>query len=82
MVSTYIYIIIMRVVSGVTKSKGPKNSSVHSDSSMVPHGSQQSDITLEKEGDATERRKEMLLSNCSSCPVRPVASTKNVFNLS
>ena len=45
----------MCVVSGVTKSKGPKNSSVHSDSSMVPHGSQQSDITLEEEGDANEQ---------------------------
>ena len=51
MVSTY----IMCVVSGVTKSEGPKNSSVHSDSLMVPHGSQQSDITLEEEGDANEQ---------------------------
>ena len=46
MISTYIYILHMCVVSGVTKSKGLKKSSVHSDSSMVPHGSQQSDITL------------------------------------
>ena len=45
----------MRVVSAVTKSKGPKNSSVHSDSSMVLHGSQQSDVTLEEEGDANEQ---------------------------
>ena len=45
----------MHMVSDVTKSKGPKNSSVHSDSSMVPHGSQQSDITLEEEGDANEQ---------------------------
>ena len=46
---------IMCVVSGVTKSKGLKNSSVHSDNSMVPHGSQQSDMTLEEEGDANEQ---------------------------
>ena len=45
----------MCVVSGVTKSKVLKNSTVHSDSSMVPHGSQQSDITLEEEGDANEQ---------------------------
>ena len=45
----------MCVVSGVTKSKGFKNSSVHSDSLMVPHGSQQSDITLEEGGDANEQ---------------------------
>ena len=32
-----------------------KHNSVHSDSSMVPHGSQQSDITLEEEGDANEQ---------------------------
>ena len=31
---------IIGVVSGVTKSKGFKHNSVHSDSSMVPHGSQ------------------------------------------
>ena len=35
--------------------KALKNSSVHSDSSVVPHGSQQSDITLEEEGDANEQ---------------------------
>ena len=51
----YQHLYIMRVVSGVTKSKDPKNSSVHSDSSMVPHGSQQSDITLEEERDANEQ---------------------------
>ena len=45
----------MCVVSGVTKSKGLKNTSVHSDSLMVPHGNQQSDITLEEEGDANEQ---------------------------
>ena len=45
----------MCMVSGVTKSKGFKNSSVHSDSSMVPHGSQQSNITLEEEGDVNEQ---------------------------
>ena len=45
----------MCVVSGVTKSKGFKNSSVHSDSLMVPHGSQQSDIALEEGGDANEQ---------------------------
>ena len=52
---TFTYIMCVHVVSGVTKSKGPKNSSVHNDSSMVPHGSQQSDITLEEEGDANEQ---------------------------
>ena len=51
---TYVYT-YMCVVLGVTKSKGLKNTSVHSDSLMVPHGSQQSDITLEEEGDANEQ---------------------------
>ena len=52
----YIYTFTyMCVVSGVTKSKGFKNSSVHSDSLMVPHGSQQSDITLEEGGDTNEQ---------------------------
>ena len=59
MLDTYICTIYtftyMCVVSGVTKSKGLKNTSVHSDSLMVPHGSQQSDITLEEEGDANEQ---------------------------
>ena len=43
MVSTYIYIYYVCTCG-----------SVHSDSLMVPHGSQQSDITLEEEGDANE----------------------------
>ena len=46
---------IMCVVSAVTKSKDLKHNSVQSDSSMVPHGSQQSDITLEEEGDTNEQ---------------------------
>ena len=43
------------VVTGVTKSKGLKYTSVHSDSSVVPHGSQQSDIAFEEEEDANEQ---------------------------
>ena len=55
-ICTYIHLhIYMCVVSGVTKSKGFKNSSVHSDSLMVSHGSQQSHITLEEGGDANEQ---------------------------
>ena len=50
MLDTYIC-----VVKGVTKSKGFKNTSVHGDNLMVPHGSQQSDIALEEGGDANEQ---------------------------
>ena len=50
MLDTYIH-----VVKGVTKSKGFKNTSVHGDNLMVPHGSQQSDIALEEEGDVNEQ---------------------------
>ena len=49
---TYVHIFIMGVDSGVSKSKCFKNSSVHSNTSMVPQGSQQSNIT---EGDANEQ---------------------------
>ena len=43
------------MVSGITKSKGLKNTSVHSDGLMVSYDSQQSDTTLEEEGDANEK---------------------------
>ena len=47
-------LLLIIIVTGVTKSKSV-NISVHSDSLMVPHGNQQSDIAFEEEGDVNEQ---------------------------
>ena len=44
----------LTIVTSVAKSKCVKIS-MYSDSSMLPHGSQQSDIAFEEEGDANEQ---------------------------